>query len=692
MDIRAEKLAKARKKLRDHQEKKVVTGQKEEILVEQKPKENLNDNVNLMTVNTTDHDKKYGINSNQNESIVNMDADKNASEIKSDVITEMLISNKANLEFQMNEMSTKIANLESLYELEKRNHNDCKQKNIALQNEISDLKTKYKIAIQEVSSKVEDMAHLKEALQFLHDEKNNLFEELELTKSILNRKELENTQLFHQISTYQSQINMLQIQLQQLTNDSLGNFDPSYTKKHQDTETLLDKIYELERSVEMTHREKEELISQYNQYAQDISEKLKAEQHKNEMKSIELRKLQDREQSLVEQISEIEIRLQNHISRNDELCRQQKHDRELKDQYKTTKVNLEKMIVKYNELQKQYLDSQEKIQELTRAKEIQNYENNRYNQENVNISKLNADIVSDKLAAQRATEQNEQLKVDMEGLEQIIVKLGKDKLELTEKWTHEKQLNKGLALKLAEVEESVKTLQNQLKAKDDEMIRLLNEFREMEKRHENTLKDVSEMKHNLDTDNTEECSVEKHHDTDLDNEKSLLTTTPHTDTKVKLDNLCIPKEDAMIKLQERFLNIMDEVANLSDEKHRLEHIILQLQNETDTICEYVALYQQQRSLLKKREEERSNQLKIFQAECDKLKRHLEELSDLLLRFAADKELTSFLKNETRLNDLARVKELLEELQNCSLINPKFKNLDLNIFYPCHCCSGQLIDI
>ncbi|XP_047545073.1 golgin subfamily A member 2-like [Vanessa atalanta] len=690
MDIRAEKLAKARKKLRDHQEKKVVTGQREEILDEQKPKGSLNDN--LMTVNKIVLDHNHGINGKQKESIVDMDTDKKSPESKSDTITEMLISNKANLELHMNEMSTKLANLESLYELEISNHNVCKQQNIALQNEISDLKTKYKIAVKEVSTKDEDMARLKEALDYLHDEKNNLFEQVELTKSILNSKELENAQMFHQISSYQSQIDMLQIQLQQLSNDSFGNYDQSY-KKNQDTETLLDKIYELERGIEMVRREKDELIAHYDHFAQDRNEQLQLEQRKNEKISKDLRRLYDREQSLVEQISELEIRLQNYNIRNDELFQNEKQDREVKKQLIATKQELEEINFKYKELQKQHMYCQEKIQALTQAKEIENYENSIYKQENVNISKLNADIVSDKLAAQRATEQNEKLKVDMEDLEQIIVKMGKDKLELTEKWTHEKQLNKGLALKLAEVEECVKNLQNQLKAKDDEMIRLLNEYREMERRHENTLKDVSEMKQNLDSDHIQECSHETQNKVDLDNEKtSPLTTTPQSDTKVKLDNLCIPKEDAMIKLQERFLNIMDEVANLSDEKHRLEHIILQLQNETDTICEYVALYQQQRSLLKKREEERSNQLKIFQAECDKLKRHLEELSDLLLRFAADEELASFLKEETRHTDLARVKELLEKLQNCSLINPKFKNLDLNVFYPCHCCSGQLIDI
>lgn len=40
---------------------------------------------------------------------------------------------------------------------------------------------------------------------------------------------------------------------------------------------------------------------------------------------------------------------------------------------------------------------------------------------------------------------------------------------------------------------------------------------------------------------------------------------------------------AMEKLQERFTRTMAEVADLTDEKQRLEHLVLQLQGETETI-------------------------------------------------------------------------------------------------------------
>lgn len=69
------------------------------------------------------------------------------------------------------------------------------------------------------------------------------------------------------------------------------------------------------------------------------------------------------------------------------------------------------------------MDCQKKINELTQAREIESQDSNVYKHDNVDISKLHADIASDKLAAQRATEQNKKLKNDIEALEQVIVKM-----------------------------------------------------------------------------------------------------------------------------------------------------------------------------------------------------------------------------------------------------------------------------
>lgn len=265
----------------------------------------------------------------------------------------------------------------------------------------------------------------------------------------------------------------------------------------------------------------------------------------------------------------------------------------------------------------------------------------------------------------------------------------RDKLELTEKLAAEKYLNRELTIKLAEIDEKAKDMHIKLMAKDDEMIRLQTSYREIERKFEKVLEEIKQSKENTEPQIQDDAEQECHEIKNHDGESNIQIPDM---TRDEDNNLKIPKEDAMLKLQERFYKIMGEVADLSDEKHRLEHIILQLQNETDTICEYVALYQQQRSLLNKRDEERSAQIKIFQSECALLRSQIDELSGILIRLVEDKELKSYFQIEPRCADAAKIMNLLSHLKSNSLIDPNSKISELKDFYPCSCCSGKLIDV
>lgn len=286
------------------------------------------------------------------------------------------------------------------------------------------------------------------------------------------------------------------------------------------------------------------------------------------------------------------------------------------------------------------------------------------------------------------------------GFKLIFIKLvlqSTDKLELTEKVVAEKFLNRELTIKLAEFEEKAKDMHTKLMAKDEEMIRLQTTCREFER-------DVNKIKQNAQLeDHNPSQDLVRNGVTDEEPPEQATEAIDPCNNNTEVEHHCfiqakeenaskIPKEDAMGKLQERFLKIMGEVADLSDEKHRLEHIILQLQNETDTICEYVALYQQQRSLLKRRDEERSAQIKIFQMECQQLKNQLEELSGIIIRLAKDTELAVYFQTGPRQSDLAKVMSLLSNLRSSTLVDPMRTSSELKNFYPCGCCSGQLIDI
>uniref|UniRef100_A0A1I8PDG3 Golgin subfamily A conserved domain-containing protein n=1 Tax=Stomoxys calcitrans TaxID=35570 RepID=A0A1I8PDG3_STOCA len=91
----------------------------------------------------------------------------------------------------------------------------------------------------------------------------------------------------------------------------------------------------------------------------------------------------------------------------------------------------------------------------------------------------------------------------------------------------------------------------------------------------------------------------------------------------------IATEEAVEKLQKRFTQLMSQVADLTEEKQRLEHLVMQLQSETETIGEYIALYQTQRRILKQREYEKAAQTALLQEEREQMRDRLTMLNNLV---------------------------------------------------------------
>uniref|UniRef100_A0A2M4CY12 Putative golgin subfamily protein a member 2 n=1 Tax=Anopheles darlingi TaxID=43151 RepID=A0A2M4CY12_ANODA len=99
----------------------------------------------------------------------------------------------------------------------------------------------------------------------------------------------------------------------------------------------------------------------------------------------------------------------------------------------------------------------------------------------------------------------------------------------------------------------------------------------------------------------------------------------------------IPTQEAMEKLQARFKRTMMEVAELTEERQRLEHLVMQLQGETETIGEYITLYQQQRRMLKQKDMERDLQLQQLADDREMMKLKLKELNYLVHRLVHEQQ-------------------------------------------------------
>ncbi|XP_077002128.1 golgin subfamily A member 2 isoform X3 [Tamandua tetradactyla] len=86
---------------------------------------------------------------------------------------------------------------------------------------------------------------------------------------------------------------------------------------------------------------------------------------------------------------------------------------------------------------------------------------------------------------------------------------------------------------------------------------------------------------------------------------------------------------AMEKLQHRFAEIMQEKVDLKDRVEELEHRCVQLSGETDTIGEYIALYQNQRAVMKERHRAKEEYINRLAKDKEDMKVKLLELQELI---------------------------------------------------------------
>lgn len=188
-----------------------------------------------------------------------------------------------------------------------------------------------------------------------------------------------------------------------------------------------------------------------------------------------------------------------------------------------------------------------------------------------------------------------------------------------------------------------------------------------------------------------------------------------------LHKLSVPKsvtpsmatEEALEKLQARFRRTMLEVAELSEEKQRLEHVVTQLQFETETIGEYITLYQYQRRMLKQKEHERDIQLKNLSADREKMNDKLVQLNGLIEKFVMQhtdnvelaREATKFLEGQEhdstplitkplhQSENMLKLKQetagkILEILSDIKTANSITYDSNVSVEH-CSCCLGKL---
>ncbi|XP_069741703.1 golgin subfamily A member 2 isoform X2 [Narcine bancroftii] len=140
---------------------------------------------------------------------------------------------------------------------------------------------------------------------------------------------------------------------------------------------------------------------------------------------------------------------------------------------------------------------------------------------------------------------------------------------------------------------------------------------------------------------------------------------------------------AMDQLQVRFTTLMQEKVDLKERVEELEHRCVQLSGETDTIGEYIALYQSQRAILKQKHTEKEEYISRLAQDKEEMKMKLAELQQLVLRLVGERnEWYSKYVSSTKLSthslaDEAPHQDLMaEELELTSTCTEELQDISL----------------
>jgi len=604
---------------------------------------------------------------------------------------------------------------------------------------------KFKLASSEMSTASSTV--LKAELSTLANERNTLKQELDTRNRLYDDVCEEHTELKirfdnqlkisnrreNEVKQLNSELELLNLNIQQFKNDEIAQQSPDVTQKDHDWEK---EVTDLKEQLGKLSMEKDVLAQQYQQYILRLNVQLRSMSSQVELLAGEKRNIEATSLLNVERIAELESIITN-LQKPNEVC-QSNATSTLESEVRPEKVEplaqlrsntefdaLQKKIADMtndnDQLAKLVLEKESRIQELDiRVDRIQNELDlvSSSNNDTMEREKLLQAMQNDKTAASRAIAQNRQLKMQLEELEKAFIQLSNDKLTLTEQSQTALSQNKEYRDKINHIEPELIRLREQVSGlleQGDAIIYWRQELEEAHERIEALTHQNSEMKKRViwNLSQSPRKNTRKHHQ---DNGRS---SSPESDE----DDLdWVPSEELeklrfhYSQLEQQLKRTVTTVTSLTEEKQNLEHLVLQLQSETETIGEYVSLYQVQRGLLRRRAQQLTSERLALQERTEKLIRLLPQIAPQLEKLPQWSRLvhdgtSSSIGNdepeETQEGAAAGVVDVLIEICSPSeevCTNEMHVNgsdalhLDENLraphenFHPCQVCSGRLMTV
>ncbi|KZS21536.1 Uncharacterized protein APZ42_011463 [Daphnia magna] len=502
-----------------------------------------------------------------------------------------------------------------------------------LQSNLSKLTKDLETVSQELNLKDQLYNEVNEELKELQMRQNNQAAELNRRENIINELNL--------------QIELLNVNMQQLKNAGPPTVDQSLEKMQKENDKLQEEITDLREQLKTQSIEKDVLSQQYQQYILRLNGQIRTISSQAESLAIEKRNLEATLETKKDELAELEATIAalkmeqqtvplSHIS--DELAVPSETypspqlESQINEEIAMMKTQIAELNFNNEELVKLALEKESRIQELEiRIDRMQSELNvSTTNQDHGEREKLLQVMQSDKSTASRAIAQNRQLKLQLEELEKAFIQLSNDKLVLTEESQTMARQNKEMSEKLLLLEPEVVQLRQQvddLAGQRNATIYWRQELEEAHERIQALSHQNAELKKRVIW-NLNQTPVRGSRKQRRNNEEINEDRSDSHSSSENGDSDWIPAEEHQKllfhfgQLEQRLERSIATVSTLTEEKKKLEHLVLQLQSETETIGEYVSLYQVQRGQLSRRAEQLS-------AERQKLKERILKLTILL---------------------------------------------------------------
>ncbi|XP_076234729.1 golgin subfamily A member 2 [Calliopsis andreniformis] len=554
----------------------------------------------------------------------------------------------------------------------------------------------------------------------LQKEKEDLDLEVSELKQKLNLKKTELVTVQQELQEKTALLSLSELKIQQMKGTT-----PSEEERH--AVTLLEQeLAQIKETLKTVSTEKDETNKQYQNYVKqlDMQQMKLLEETKVQNKTIE--DLQTREQSYVQRLSELEQQLQQEREKVEYLLPLQ----DSKDKIDNLLKNIDELTLEQERLHITLSEKNTQIEMLTKdLNDLRETSN-----QGAEVTKLASALESEQLGASRAVHQNRQLKEQLTDMENAFVSLSNAKLDLTEQLQAERSIGRKLNAQLNIVEAELEQLKEKLQEKEA-ILEELEKERLQNAQIADQMQHYQAQSHHVDTFQRElqnalvtieKLKKEKQELLDKLKEESQRNISENDSYTVNFNNSSTQETEvrsevlnesgimtleSVKQLEQRFKQTMERVAELTEEKQKLEHLVLQLQSETETIGEYITLYQKQRAVLQNRAKKREEILRQLLDQRNQQQEQLHKLKILVSDFLKKEYIQSngtecLIQTETDINDPVATKtekettdlqtenksvsellDVLTEIKECKdtlFFEPNF--------HPCPWCSGKLLTV